>query len=406
LQPRRRETDERLLAKRLEVLRAQLELARGELARSGKRYRGLLGEAHSDPTLLLGMAMVQGQIGRWRHADRLYGSVLSRDSEHAEAGKLQSALWREQRDQVKLETKRRSVGKLWEDTIAQLSGHHLISPSIRAGYSMEWNQASIARYQTTEGTLSGFSGRRQRAELFVQRDADEGARLRGQLFLGDRAGAGGDYFRPDDHGSVRVTGEFRKPYWEFMEAVAQHGVRSRLSVERLQRLGPVSAWIMASVNRYGLGGLIRAADTGGISGGANYPLTRSRNPLFADYSFDSERARFVAARSGPGGQFTPLPFANREIHAAGLRNARRFARDWRAEAAAGLAVDRLGGRAPYVAGRIVYERPGGVGVEAWFDRRLNRYNSASYPSLQFGLSVTWRYGSPNSHSSSVKADHP
>jgi thioredoxin-like negative regulator of GroEL len=404
--PRRSETDERLLANRLEILRAQLELARGELARSSQRYRELLARSGADPTLLVGMAMVQGQIGRWRQADRLYQTVLAADPTHAEAIRLQSDLWRQQRDQIKLETRRRSVGKLWEDTIAQLSGHHLLTPSLRAGYMAEWNQSFISGYRATDGGIARFDGRRQRAELFLQRDAEQGARLRGQFFLGNRAGAGADYFRPDDQGAFRLTGEFRRPFWEFMEAVAQHGVRSRLSAERLQRLGPVSAWITASVNRYGLDTLPRAADTIGVSGGANYPLTRSRNPLFADYSFDAERARFVATRAAAAGPFTPLPFASREIHAGGFRHARRLNRDWRIEGAGGMALDRLGGRAPYFAGRVVYDPPGGIGLEAWFDRRLNRFDSVSQPALQFGLSVTWRYGSPNASPNSAKADHP
>ncbi|MCC6587463.1 MAG: hypothetical protein IT168_12275 [Bryobacterales bacterium] len=407
-------SEEKVLARRLEVLRAQLELAHGELARSGRRYEQLLLESRrlergNDSNLLLGMAMVEGQMGRWKTADALYGSVLSHDPAHAEAARLQRDLWREQRDQVKLETKQRSVGNLWQDTITQLAGHQLLSPSIRAGYLAEWNRSSISGYRTGQGVRTGFYELRSRFEGYLQHDSAAGGRVKGQLFWGAAPGAGGEYFRSDNHGGTRLSGEVRRPYWEFMEAVAQYGTRSRFAAERMQRIGPLSAWITAAANRYGLAGLPRAADTAGVSAGAAYPITRSRNPFFADYSFDMERARFVAGVRDHNQQtYRPLPFADREVHSAGLRNARRIGRDWRAEGAAGMAVDRLGGRGPYVAGRIGYESRTGLAVDAWFDRRLSRFDTSTRPTVQFGISVTWRYGVPSRPpaSTAAKAQQP
>jgi hypothetical protein len=63
----------------------------------------------------------------------------------------------------------------------------------------------------------------------------------------------------------------------------------------------------------------------------------------------------------------------------------------RFESSGGYAIDRLGGRGPYVNLRGVYDRSGRWRVEVMWDRRLNRVNTVSGSANRLQVGVTCRF---------------
>jgi len=388
LSERPRDGDER---KRFEILRAQLDLARGKPAPATERYRRILAEDPRDPALLTSLALAEAQSGRRRRAAQLFRQAM-KEAPGGEADRIRAEVLREERDRVRVEHLRRTVGSQWSEDVLRFSGQAALGPGARIGFVAEASHAVVDSYRGATGNPQSLDAIRRRGEFYLERDLDGGSRWRGQFFLGNRAGGGAQFSRPDSRGATAVTIEVNRPFWEFMESLAQYGVRSRIQAERNLRLGPATAWLSGTVNRYGLADVPRAASTYGVSGGVAYPVFGNRTPWVVQYGFDTERGLRVASRQLPDGSvFQPLAFLNREVHAVGIGASHRLSRNWRAEGSAGAAIDRLGGRGPYVTGRIGYEPLNGLSFEAWVDRRLNQMNTASAAATQAGVSVTWRF---------------
>ncbi|MEZ5354039.1 MAG: tetratricopeptide repeat protein [Bryobacteraceae bacterium] len=397
---------------RVEVLRAQIDVGRGRLASASKRYEALsaastspaasAGNATVDPAVLLGFAQVEQQIGRWRRAERLLTPLaFSEKPGSEEARRLRDAVWRDRRDQVQIDTERRSTGGLWSLDTARIAGHAVLAPSLRIGYRLEAGRALVNGYRDLDGGNGAFSGARRRGEIYLQADTAGGSTWRASLLGSERqAGAGLAWERHDAWGSTRASAEYGRPFWEFAEGLAQGGTRDRVEVMRRQRMGRATAWVAAAASRYGLRDLPAAVGARGVSGGFSYALGslrgahgQGRDQWVAEYGFDAEHRTSVARRPAPSGRlFAPLPFVSREIHTVGAATVQPLSGNWRVEAGAGMMVDRLGGRGPYMSGRAVYDAPGGLSFQMFFDRRINNLYSAAGAANQAGVSVTYRFG--------------
>jgi predicted Zn-dependent protease len=388
---------------KFEVLRARIDLGRGQLAKAARRYESLgvkagTAAAEADPSAILGMALVEQHVGRWRRAEALLRPLAqSTQAGSEEARQLRESVWRGQRDQVQVDSERRNAGGIWSLDAARVAGHAVLSPSLRIGYRLEAGRAFVDRYRAVSGEERSLDGRRSRGELYVGGSTLGGSTWRASLFGGDsRAGAGLAWDRTDLQGSTHAAAEYARPFWEFAEGLAQGGTRDRVELMRRQRIGRATAWVAAAISRYGLRGVANAASTRGVSGGLAVPLFAApgrRGQWNAEYGFDTEHATSigrVTARSGE--RYAPLPFANREIHSAGVATVQPLGRNWRFEAGAGMAADRLGGQGPYVTGRAVYDGPGGLTFQMYFDRRISNLYSAADAATQAGVSVTFRFG--------------
>ncbi|MEZ5398553.1 MAG: hypothetical protein R2729_02725 [Bryobacteraceae bacterium] len=384
--------------RRRELLLAQIDLRRGRLTQAARRYEVFSpGESGADPEAILGMALVEQQVGRWRRAEALLRPLVNAPGAASEeARRMREDLWREHRDQVRVDTEHRNIAGLWSLDTARVAGQAVLSPSLRIGYRFEAGRAIVDSYRNTSGATGPFRGQVRRGELSLRTDLTGGTALTGSLFGGGAgAGAGVAWHRPDSHGSFEASAAWRKPFWEFAEGLAQDGTRDRAEILRRQRLGRATAWVAAAINRYGLRGVPAAASTHGVSAGLAVPLGKlgMRGAWTAEYGFDTEHARRIARLAAPSHRpFAPLPFANREIHAAGLSTVQPFGRHWRIEAGAGFTADRLGGNGPYLAGRAVYDAPSGLSFQMYFDRRVSNLYTSSGAATQAGVSVTYRFG--------------
>jgi hypothetical protein len=393
----------RLAAGRNELLRAQIDRLRGRLAQAEQRYESLLatGSGPGQTDALLGLAALEHQIGHWRRADQLTSGLITRQEAGSEpARRLNDEVHRSQRDRVEIATQSTSIGSGWTQTTARATGHTLLSPSLRIGFDLEAGRGKVAVFQQSDGRRGVFDGTVRRGEVYLQADTAGGSIWRASLLGAEKAGAALHWERGDLWGATSAQAEYRRPFWGFAEGLAQGGIRDRIELMRRQRIGPATAWVALSASRYGLAALPAAASTRGIAGGISVPLpiTRGGNPWRFEYGFDAEHRWNVAARvDAAGHSFEPLPFTNREIHSLGLAAGQPIRRNWYWEAGAGMALDRLGGRGPYITGRIGYDAGGGFSVQGFVDRRLYNLSSGSsiagsIAATQAGVSVTWRPG--------------
>jgi len=93
--------------------------------------------------------------------------------------------------------------------------------------------------------------------------------------------------------------------------------------------------------------------------------------------------------SSHGAPAQGLPLVSREVHAASVFGDINIEENLRAEAAAGYAVDRLGGRGPFASGRLTFRFLRHGEAQAWFDRRLNSIATGQVVN-RFGGYLMWR----------------
>jgi hypothetical protein len=350
-----------------------------------------------DNTQVIGtLASYERQIGRWRRADRLFRAGLAIQPDNPGLATEREELWKQQADRVHIGPEWKIVGKDWNERMLRYGAQALITPSVRLGVSFDRNYLDMGAVRRTDGSITPFHGVRQRGELFVEQNWENGQRLRGSMYgspSGARAGAGAEYARVDPSGQTSAAVEYGKPFWEFQEGAVGGGTRDRLELQRQQRLGARSAsWVTGSANRYGLEGKRNAVATMGVSAGVIYRPLPASHAVVLQYGVDAEYRRSIAARADAAGEkYYPLPFYSREIHQASVIGKKAVGRNLRLEGATGMAWDRLGGNGPFLSGRVQYERPKGFSAEIWFDRRLNTVDTLHGKVNRAGATLSWRF---------------
>jgi hypothetical protein len=231
--------------------------------------------------------------------------------------------------------------------------------------------------QRIDGSVGSFDGSVRRAEAALEWETENGTRIKGSLFAGGSSVGGGIALtQPDLRGSTTAALEIARPNWDFTETLAQSGTRDRIEVKRDTTINSrIAAQLGVAINRYDLPGLAGAAET--VSANGSVRLTLSRKPQVAvNYLIDAEYRTSEKALAGAGGNsYRPLPLVSREIHTGSVQADKQMARGLHASAAAGIEVDRLGGRAPYFTGSVTWDRLRHVGLRADYDHRLYLYGS-------------------------------
>jgi hypothetical protein len=302
------------------------------------------------------------------------------DPRNEDLGDALASIEKVRASQLSTETDVRQIHGAQSENIVRLTGQGVVSKALRVLFSSEQDYVSIANLQKANGTQGKFDGIERRSEAALEWEAENGTRIKGSLFSGYSAGSaiggGLSVVRPDAQGSTKAAIEIGRPDWDFAEVLAQGGTRDRLEIRRDSILnGRTTVQIGAAANRYDLPAVPHAAES--VSAAANVNVRVLRSPQISlNYSLDAEYV--VGSRfdqTANGGTFRPLPLVSREVHSPSAQAEKRVARGLHATAEAGIAVDRLGGRAPFVTGGVTYDRFRHFGARADFDRRMYKYDS-------------------------------
>jgi Tfp pilus assembly protein PilF len=376
---------------RVALTRAQLLSDTGRLPDAIGLVQSLIEQASGTPGALAALGELEQSAGRNRFAQDLVSRAAAMDPGNEDMADALSAMEKARGSQLSGDAEFRQIQGAQTENIVRLTGQGVISRALRVLFSSEQDYVTIRNLQLANGSQANFNGIERRGEAALEWESENGMRIKGSFFSGSSdgspVGGGLTMVRPDARGSTSVVLEKGRPDWDFGESLAQGGVRDRVEIRRDSTINArTSVQAGVAVNRYDLPSDPRAAESVSANASANVLLLRSPR-IALNYSLDAEYIVGAKVDGLPdGASFRPLPLASREVHAGGVQTEKQLARGLHARAEAGIAMDRLGGRAPFFTGGVTYDRFRHFGARADFDRRMYKYDSSqTVTSLKAGL---------------------
>lgn len=379
-------------ATRIALLRVQL------LSATDRRSDALmlvhdLAEANPDmANVVAALGLLEQSVGRSRRAQDLFDRAAGMDPDNQDLREYQAALEQEREGSFGAEGESRRIQGTQSEDLVHILGERLLSRSFRFQFAIDQDRASIDSLRYADGHIGPYDGILRRGEAGLEWQSEGGTRVKGLLFAGNSTVGGGVVVsRPDPKGSSTIQLDVNRPNWDIAETLAEHGVRDRVEVRRENTFGPrVSVQVGAAANRYSLPGIPAAAES--VSAAGDVSVRLLRQPQIAlGYSFDGEY--LLSAKTlneTAAGIFQPLPLVSREVHAASVRAEKQLAHGLRMEAAGGMAVDRLGGSAPFWTAAVVYDPSRHWGVKLDYDRRLYMLDTTRIVT-SFRVGLFWRF---------------
>ncbi len=377
---------------RMALLRVQLLSATARRTGALAEIRGVAQANPDSANVIASLGLAEQNVGRGRRAQDLLDRAAGMDPGNEDLRESRDALLREREGPLQAGGEIRRIQGAEDDDLVRFAGERLLSRSLRLEFAAEQDQASVRSLRYGDGHVASFDGLLRRGEAALEWESDGGTRLKASLFGGNAtAGGGVTLSRPDASGISAIQVDFNRPYWEIAESLARDGVRDRVEVRRETTLGPrVTVRAGAAANRYSLPGTPGAAESVSASGEASLRLRRE--PLVSlEYDLDAEyRIAVKTLASAASGSFQPLPLVSREVHAVSVRGEKKIARGLRVEAAGGMAVDRLGGSAPFWTAAVNYQASRHFEGKLDYDRRLYTLNTTRVATT-FRIELLWRF---------------
>jgi hypothetical protein len=377
---------------RVTLLRAQLLSATDRRSEALELTQNLATAWPDAANVLAALGLAEQGVGRRRRAQDLLDRAALLDPSNEDLRQTRAGLEAERAGWLRAETERRRTPAVQSEDFVRVLAERLLSRSLRLQFATERDTAAIPVLRYADGRIDTFYGTLRRAEAALEWESLDGTRLKAALFDGN-SGVGGGVVatRPDPSGVTAIQVDLRRPYWDLPESLAQGGARDRVEVRRQANVSPrVSVLLAAAANRYSLPEVPAAAESVGVMTDVNVRLLREPG-VALEYSLDAEYRFNGKTQTGPdnaGPQ--PLPLISREVHAAGVHAQKQLTRGLHVEGAAGLAVDRLGGRAPFWTAAVNYNVSRHFGARLDVDRRLYMLDS-SRTVTRFWVGLQYRF---------------
>jgi tetratricopeptide (TPR) repeat protein len=361
--------------RRLQLLRAQLLIARRQNGEAEQLLEKLVAAHPGDISALSSLAQVEQQAGRWQRSSSLYDQILQIDPRNEEARELRSEVLADHSSRIGGEAEIKNVSGDRTEQISRISAQTLLKSDLSLNTSLDENH-------TTSGT-STYN--RQRGEVSLRKDFQDGSDLHFSAFGSrDQAGGGLGYRHTDSGGDFNFQADYRRPFWEFRETIVGYGVRDRAEIRRNQRLGQsFDGRFTLAMNRYGVDGIDNAARSMAYDGAISWAM--HSNPYIAlEYSVDKESVGHF--------QQNTLPLVSREVHAGTIDTQFHLSRQLLAEGSFGFVRDRLGAHAqgPFMGGRLTRGGSSRLRLQVWFERRRNSVETGQIVNLA-GATLNWRF---------------
>lgn len=345
---------------RHELLAARQKLETGYERDSITRLAALADEYPDDPQLMGYTANVLNYIGNWQRATRLISRAREMNPENEDFVLLQHEIEYYNAQGLKLdhEYQKRGRDKLH---ITTLTGVYLFSDEIEVGAEVQHVKVQAKNKRRADGRLGNFTGNRERGEIYIAHNDDDGDRAKAALYANTNTlGAGLYYEWRNQLGTTEFAGELRRPYWGFVEGILDEATRDRLGITHTHRINPrLTITGNLSLNRYHVEDFNNVASTYGFGGGIFYilqELKKNQTQITLGYGLDAEYAFTRKGLYTNTNQFyRPFPFQNREIHAVSLQFNRWFTEDTRGDLLLSYGFDRHGGHGPGIEGRLTHE---------------------------------------------------
>jgi len=380
------------MALRYELITARLELETGDVNAATERLERLV-EKHPKDAQVLGFAAnAENYAGNWPEALQLLKDARAISSENEDVALLDKGIRRQHGPSIMADFEWVSRGDN-NEYITTLAGLAQATRHVDIGGKFQNNRVDAENVRRVNGQVGNFKGNRQQMEVFLRYHNQPGWLLQASLFGNNNTmGAGGYAGFVNPLGQTEVTAEFRKPYWEFTEAVLDDATRSRLGL--IHTVKPSNKLTISGGpgwNRYDTDGANNVMTTASVDLDVVYRLIDAQPYLALGYSLDGEYELSHKKGFDSTGAYTNLfPMRTREIHFLSLRGGWEFSERTYAEGMAGWGIDRFGGNGPAVEGKLTHELTDEVDAQLrayWGLDTSNTDNNLS----RLGGYVRWRF---------------
>ncbi|MFZ4541215.1 MAG: tetratricopeptide repeat protein [Rickettsiales bacterium] len=336
---------------RLQLLYARIEQESGQQDKAQQRLAALRQYYPNDPQLLSYQASVESANGNVEEATALIERARSVAPENEDFTLQAQNIRRVESgvNYVKLDHEYRALGKN-DEQITTLSGVVQATRSLELGMNvqndfLDTNQTRRA----SDGRIADYSTTRQRGEIYAATSLGGGDRLQGSLFANNKdVGAGAYYSFNNPIGRTELIGEYRRPYWDFVEAVYEHTTRDRVGLKHYATLRPTTTLgFEGSVNNYNTDEADSVAQSVLVRLNVVQelqPMTANQPYLGVGYGFDGEYfSGEPDTKTTAFGTNDILPVSTREIHALTGIYRDDWTEDTHALFVGGFAYDRIHG---------------------------------------------------------------
>lgn len=358
------------LALRKELLSARLDLETGQLKSASDRMEKLEGTYKQDPQYLGFAANTYYYNGIWPAAKKMITEARKISPDNADIARMKNTIDRTHPNFVQADVQWYNRGDN-RDLATRLSGETLVKgPWTIGGHVTNHNVKTKGELQPS-GLPGSRSGNRQDAEIYGVYSNSGHDMWTGHLYANnDTAGAGLDYTFLNSLGQTKLSGEYHKPYLDYIEGILDDAVRDRISA--YHTIKPATDWEVgfgASLNNYSTDFADDVYKSWGLDVNVVHAI-RLAQPyigigygLLAEYELDSEKQ--LTATNLPYRRF---PLRSREIHFLSATFAHDFSDKTYGSLMVGYGYDRLGGHGPAVEGEINHNIYGDwdVGANAYY----------------------------------------
>jgi Flp pilus assembly protein TadD len=384
--------DAEQMALRYELITARLELETGQVQAATARLQTLV-EKHPKDAQVLGFAAnAENYAGNWPEALQLLKEARAASSENEDVALLDKDIRRLHGPEVRLDFEWIKRGHN-NEYVTTLAGLAEVTRNVDIGANLQNDDAHAKNVRRVDGRVGNFSGNRQAAELYMRYHREPGQLWQLSLFdNNDSPGLGAYMSFVNPLGQTEVTTEFRRPYWEYTEAVLDDAMRSRIGL--IQTVKPTTKLTISGgpgLNRYDVKSNDDVMTTASADLDVAYRLIDAEPYLALGYSLDGEYVLNEKKAFDSTGDFTPLfPLRTREIHFVSLRGGWEFDEFTYTEGMAGWGIDRFGGNGPAFEGKFTHEFTESLDAQLrayWGLDTSNTNNNLS----RVGGYVRWRF---------------
>ena len=393
---------------RLQLLYARIEQDSGQTARANERVAILKQYYPNDPQLLSYEASLASASGDRKQAVALLQQAqtsspqnedLAQQLQNAQAStKVTVPLSVTGSNYAKLDEAYRGIGKN-DEWITTASGA-VVKGRTEVGFNIQNDFASTNNTRrASDGRFGNYNLDRQRGEVYGAYTVNSGERLQASVFGNNStAGVGGYFDVASRIGHLQLLAEAHRPYWDFVEAVAEDATRDRVGVKDYANITPtLSIGVETSLNNYNidLADSVRQTALARVSLVQQLQAQTAQQPyLGVGYGFDGEYKTGGDPKTRTdyqGNQFQPFPLTDREIHSlTGI-----YQDDWtpktHARLVGGIAYNRFGSSFfPLADGRVDYDL-----TDVWQVGARARYstetNDADNHQLDAGVDLIYKF---------------
>ncbi len=336
---------------RLQMLYARLELETGNEQQALSRLNTLNQHYPQDAQLMGYTANAENYTGNWSRALSLLDQAHGLNPHNQDIMLLKRDIEKLHAQHFMIDHEWRRIGNS-DEQITTVGGMARIADNVEIGANIQNNELDASGLRRAySGQIDDYEYSKQRGELYAAYYFDDGGRLQGSLFANNDAGGAGMYYAFNTPlGRTELLGEYQRPYWDFVEAVAEDATRDRVGARHVTNI--TNKTTMAgevSYNRYNIALEDDVAQTALIRVNLVHQI-QSEGPYFAvGYGFDGEYVTDKTYRTqtiGGSDRYSPFPMNSREIHFPHVILEEEFTDSTRALLVGGYAYDRLGEHGP------------------------------------------------------------